>query len=250
MLYILQKEKGEYLDEDVFCIYKLLASNFYNYKYYDWNFINNEIPIFDINTIKNIVPIGDLRFIRAWLNYYYNVQTMAPIEVPKVLRTEEFLQRDYIYISKEKVPDKGSYFLKYVDKLKQFSYIGDLTDIDREKLPNGHYILSNVIQIVSEYRVFVDELKIKAIQHYDGECTVFPNVNTIKKMINMYYLDRDNPSFYCMDVGVTKEGKTIIIEVHPITSVGLYGYCSLDLLTGYKKGIEWYINHKEFNTFS
>lgn len=35
---------------------------------------------------------------------------------------------------------------------------------------------------------------------------------------------------------------TFIIEVHPVTSVGTYGYTGDELIYMYKDGISWYIN--------
>ena len=43
-----------------------------------------------------------------------------------------------------------------------------------------------------------------------------------------------------MDIAVLKNGRTIILEVHPVVSVGTYGYSSSELLNMYKNGIEYY----------
>lgn len=41
---------------------------------------------------SSYIPIGDIPFIEGWLQHNYR-KHMQPIEVPKVLRTDEFLKR-------------------------------------------------------------------------------------------------------------------------------------------------------------
>ena len=39
-------------------------------------------------------PIGDIKFVTKWLQMYTNVTHENPIEIPKYLRTDEFLKRN------------------------------------------------------------------------------------------------------------------------------------------------------------
>lgn len=59
-------------------------------------------------------------------------------------------------------------------------------------------------------------------------------------MIYRYSIVKDRPKSYTMDIAILKEGSTIILEIHPVTSVGTYGYSSIDLLYMYKDGIDFY----------
>ena len=47
-----------------------------------------------------------------------------------------------------------------------------------------------------------------------------------------------------MDIAVLKNGRTIILEVHPVVSVGTYGYSEYALLDMYKNGIQFYTSQR------
>lgn len=69
---------------------------------------------------ENDFPIGTIAFVEECLGIYEN-----PIEIPKYLRTEEFLKREYNICDWTRIPRTGKYFLKDVSKLKAFSDIID-----------------------------------------------------------------------------------------------------------------------------
>ena len=195
------------------------------------------------NDYSDWIPIGTLEYVRTWLKKYKGIEEMKPIEVPEILREEKYLGRSYDIVSFEDLELKGYKFIKDIDKLKQFSFTGDLGNLDKNDesiFVSQNYLISNVVDIMSEYRVFVSDMSIKAIQFYDGDCTVFPNVSLLREMVGKYYLVQDRPKSYTMDIAVLKNGRTIILEVHPVVSVGTYGYSSSELLNMYKNGIEYY----------
>ena len=195
------------------------------------------------NDYSDWIPIGTLEYVRAWLKKYKGIEEMKPIEVPEILREEKYLGRSYDIVSFEDLELKGYKFIKDIDKLKQFSFTGDLGNLDKNDesiFISQNYLISNVVDIMSEYRVFVSDMSIKAIQFYDGDCTVFPNVSLLREMVGKYYLVQDRPKSYTMDIAVLKNGRTIILEVHPVVSVGTYGYSSSELFNMYKNGIEYY----------
>ena len=216
----------------------------------------HQYTITDINTmdyairtgkrrINEIIPVGSLEFVGRFLNSVYGIENMNPIEVPNVLRKDEFLKRKYS-ISDE-VPKLGRFFVKNASRLKAFSYAGSLEHITEEErlkyiLLGDMYQVSELVDIVSEYRVFVHNDKILAINYYDGDCTVFPDISTIRAMVGTYMLDKNRPAAYTMDVAVIRDRGTAILEVHQWVSVGLYGYMfGSDLPYCYKDGLQYYI---------
>lgn len=252
--FVLQTQLHKFEDEDVFTVKKIIdyeANKYFGYSYFTQDYAEIGSPFGGTpNPIgRNVVPIGSLEFVRKWMATYHGYDKMPPIEVPQCLRTDEFLQREYKFYNKENLPKKGYYFIKHVDKLKSFSYLGNLSIFDFNSAPDGNYLISEYIPIIAEYRVFVSKNDIKAIQFYDGDCTIFPNVNTIKKMINKYYLSPDSLFNYTLDVAVTSSDKTVILEIHPVTSVGLYGYTNRDLLYMYIDGYNWYKNHQDYKCY-
>lgn len=60
------------------------------------------------------------------------------------------------------------------------------------------------------------------IRNYCGDFKLFPNVQTICEMVEVY--KHDAPIAYTLDVGVDKTGSTFVIECHDFFSVGLYGF--------------------------
>lgn len=80
---------------------------------------------------------------------------------------------------------------------------------------------SDVINIKSEWRVFVRYGKILDIRHYYGDLGVFYDLNIVKAMIKSYLYC--SPAAYALDIGVTDRGETTAVEVNDGYSMGSYG---------------------------
>jgi len=84
-------------------------------------------------------------------------------------------------------------------------------------------ILSNVVEIISEYRCFVTKGKLIGIQFYQGDFMTYPNIDNIISMINSY---SNCPISYTLDVAVIWQNnhyETVLIECNDGWSVGTYG---------------------------
>jgi len=79
---------------------------------------------------------------------------------------------------------------------------------------------SEPIDIFTEYRCYILDNKILNISRYAGRVDNFPNCDTIRGMIMSY---TTAPIAYSLDVGVTREGDTILVEVNEPLSLGNYG---------------------------
>lgn len=85
-------------------------------------------------------------------------------------------------------------------------------------------ILSEIVDFVSEYRVFVDKRRgIVGMKHYIGDHFIFPDVEVIKKLVDYSNQHPSIPSAYTLDIGVTSDGKTEFIEHNDAWSIGSYG---------------------------
>ena len=82
-----------------------------------------------------------------------------------------------------------------------------------------------MIDIDSEWRVFVFNQTLYGIQNYSGDFTMFPDVKLIKEMIKNY----NNNGAYTLDIGINNDG-TFIIECHDFFSCGLYGFSDYKML--------------------
>jgi hypothetical protein len=211
--------------------------------------INSEIFQQKYNTkLSDNIPLGTIEFTNLYFQKCYNIEKMNPIEVPFCLRTEEFLKRKYSIIKGKDIPKNGNYFLKNVSDLKSFTFCGDLQYffnnkdfpvIENEK----YYQLSESIDILSEYRIYVISGKIYAIAYYNGNPCIFPDIQLINKANIIYSFDKEYPKSYTMDIAITNKG-TCILEIHTLFSCGLYQtVLGTDFLQGYKDAKEYILKH-------
>lgn len=255
MLFLLQTGYKE-LDIDMFILKEELSRQIYIHDSLDITFedLMSNLNVYN----KEAIPVGTLDFVGIWLKEKFNIHNMNPIEVPDELRKERYLKRKYSIIKKEDLPKSGYYFTKYVSKLKEFTHIGQIetlqyTDINKESfLKDGFYQVSEVVDILAEYRVFVQNDEVKYIAWYDGKPVVQLDMNLLLEMIGVYSLSNSRPNSYTMDIAVIKDRGTAILEVHPWVSVGLYGYMFGSYLPyAYRDGLDYYKDiNKEITVYS
>ena len=101
--------------------------------------------------------------------------------------------------------------------------------------PDELYVVSSIIENVqAEYRVFVHRGKILGIKQYDGDPLTEitkQSIERLKQIVGVLSIDNQMPKSYTIDIMAYKNEQTgemdfEIIEVHPIVSVGLYGFDS------------------------
>ena len=179
---------------------------------------------------EHYIPIGSVEFVTAWFKRFHDHKP-KPINVPEEIINFPTMQVDFCgrkvingnHMDLEDL--KGKWFVKSNDHIKGFAL-----PIDRSygELPAGHYQMSELIDIDSEWRAFVYQGKLVGLQNYSGDFELFPNTFTIKQMINAY---KSAPVAYTLDVGVTyAHSTTRIIEVHDFFSCGLYGFADHKIL--------------------
>lgn len=209
--------------------------------------------------LKNAIPVGAIEFVQAHLKEFYGIDHMNPIEVPPELRKPHLLLRNYKIVPYDEIPRNGEFFVKDVSQLKTFSYQGPTeslfgedgysTEMNKEHL----FQVSDVLDILSEYRVIVIEDKIYGIQFYDGEPTIMPTpneINKIKEMVARYSASKSCPKAYAMDVAIVRasneQGRDLaLIEICPAVSFGTYGCRGAFLPKMYELGYRWYLERNE-----
>ena len=207
---------------------------------------------------KEAIPVGTIQFVTAWFSIFTDITQENPIEIPKILRRPEFLKRKYSIRSANEIPEAGTFFIKDASQLKVFSYDGDLThlfyegiwDTPKSELDNALHLdkthlfqVSEVIPIKSEYRVYILGGEIHSISHYNGDPTIFPDVELIRKANNLYATQPDYPKSYTMDVFVNEQG-TGLLELHTLFSTGLYSTIwGSSLLYGLRDAKDYVMNH-------
>lgn len=205
-------------------------------------------------SMANAIPLGTIDFVTAYLNIFCGIEKMNPIEVPQCLRTEEFLKRKYSIVYGKDLPKDGSCFVKNVSTLKEFTFTGSIenmyktSDFVSGKISiknNDLYQVSELLNIQSEYRVYIINGKIYAVAYYDGDATLFPDIKLIQKANLIYSIQKDYPKSYTMDVAICDKG-TAILECHPLFSCGIYQtVLGTDFLYGYQDSMNYL---KYYNT--
>jgi hypothetical protein len=161
-----------------------------------------------------LIPIGSNQFVIDYL--YTNFDKIpVPRNIPEELNTLEYTQRNIITGTKSDIV--GNKFVKSADKIKDFT---EIVYGNTNHVPEGNYIISDLIDIKSEWRTFVYKGKLVGLNNYSGEPTIFPHVGTIHRMIQAF---KSKPVAFTLDVGVNDKG-TFIIEAHDFFSVGFYGF--------------------------
>lgn len=265
MKFLIQKENNEYsLDNHI--LSDLIKSEKWIHEHKDWSLNQffdenkNLVQKESLPDLKDYIPLGDIPFTEAFFHIFYGIEREMPIEIPKILRTNEFLKRKYSIRKPESIPKIGEYFIKDVSQLKQFSYNGEMSyfmydGIMKEPkskfdsaihLKKNHlYQVSEVIPILSEYRIFVLSNEIYSVGNYDGDVKLFPDMELIQKAVNIWSIQKDCPRSYSIDVAITPFG-TAILECHILFSTGIYNtVLGTNFLYGYKDAKDYLLN---FNT--
>lgn len=262
ILFVIERQKE--FDADTEQVFHDLLNQKYLHEvmHADINDFDTDIHYNEKMQINKRIAIGTIPFVERFLQYAHGIPYMQPIEIPDCLKKEEYLLRDYKVVQAKDIPMSGMWFIKDASRLKRFSYCGEMKlfmydgIFDKPKKnetslhlnPEHQFVLSEVIQILSEYRVFVWKDEIKGIQYYDGEPTIMPNENEIKKLQKIvlnYQIDKERPHAYSMDIAVIKKDghrDLALIEIHPFACLGLYGFYSTNLPYMYADGFNYYIN--------
>lgn len=176
------------------------------------------------------IPVGSVEFVTDYMKIH-GIE-YKPINIPKCLQQEEFLGRRYMDDYKGfqlEFADESKWFIKERDRLKGVT--GCLAHMDKRDIQRDtDYIVSDVVDIISEWRVFVHRGKILDMKCYSGDFWGMPSKQNIIKMVEAY---EDAPIAYTLDVAIISDNhpdipikSTVIIELHNYFSCGLYGFDS------------------------
>lgn len=169
---------------------------------------------------KAIIPVGSVQFMLEYFNRWFGF-IPKPVNIPPALRMYEFTKRGTQIINlPQNLNENNSnaiLFIKSNTKLKGFT--GQVVDLTT--LPADEYLVSEFIDLQSEWRGFVHRGELLDLRNYSGNPFNFPNVDIIRNMIEQY---TNAPIAYTIDVAVTNNEQTVIIECHEFFSCGLYGF--------------------------
>ena len=177
MNFILEKD-NDAMETECF-LWKQLLKSAPQHKYFECT--TQDIHSIPIPLHKQYIPLGSIDFTNKCLSKFYNIPKMNSIEIPSCLRNDEFLGRQYKIASAQQIPTAGVYFVKDASDMKRFSFYGDTQNIKPQDInPHNLYVISEVVDIISEYRVYFLHGKIYAIEYYNGDPTVLPDIGYLK----------------------------------------------------------------------
>lgn len=195
---------------------------------------------------EKAIPIGSLQYVQKWMQHFFQIDRLNPMEIPFCLQSDYYLKRKYEIVSYDELPVSGCWFIKDVSEMKSMTHIGNKIDLLKTADPEHIYQCSEYVQnIRAEYRLYFIGGKLENVCNYYGDpaCNIdFDLVLSADKKMKTF----DNyPRSYIMDVMVTPRG-TALIELHPFVGIGLYSTLwGENLLNAYADGIHYL---RYFNT--
>lgn len=177
--------------------------------------------------LKNIVvgSIDGMRLLFRRIN-----KLPQPIDFPDFLFVENLLNREvkqirlneFIEDFKLKLKPK---FVKPVEtKIFDGALISKLSHLNYlNNYGNPLVWVSEPMNIVSEYRIYVHDNQMVYSCNYCGDFKQIPLYSYIEDLISKF---KNSPISYTIDVGILKNGETSIIEFNDFWAIGSYGlYC-------------------------
>ena len=114
-------------------------------------------------------------------------------------------------------------FIKPRERVKLFTgfICSDPDDFRLRRAKNNEPLwFSERVRIVTEWRVYVIDGKVAYRAHYDRDFNVQPDWDVVRDCVDLL---KDTQQNYAIDIGVTPEGTTLVIEVNDGFSIGAYG---------------------------
>lgn len=228
--FAIQKTK-EHLDADsAILVESIDYQKFMGNNDYIYFTVDNVESIDDLSGIEGeIIPIGTVEFVKEFIDKY----NLPSNNFKPLFLNNEFTKHQKVTDSLLDIENALNYnkevFIKPFETFKsdfsdKYGYIFNKEDFhlfeDHKK-----YLISTVENILSEYRIFIFFDKIKGIYNYSGDFTEFLNkehLETIKEMISSVNIVGLNA--YTLDVAILENNNVKLLEIHPFSSCGLYGF--------------------------
>lgn len=116
-------------------------------------------------------------------------------------------------------------FVKPSERSKRFTgfVVSDPTDHRLADVPRGEPVwVSEPVQWVSEWRVYVVRSELRSIAFYDGDPAFSVDRRVIEEGVRLLASDPSMPRSYAVDFGVLADGSTALVEMNDGYSVGAY----------------------------
>jgi hypothetical protein len=220
-----------FLSENCF----IAASGFGQMGYKVIGFVNpRELPLNKYSIVVGGINSVREHFSRLEINQpeIDNPHTCLPKYIGRTICEMSFSDVEEYAILGE--PGTFPFFIKPLIDHKLFTgyVVNSKSDLIQAKLrtkPESMILVSDCIKIVSEYRCFVLNGKLVGCKNYTGDFTVYPDFQIIEYAISDY---NNSPAAYSIDFGITRDGRTLLIEMNDGFGLSSYGlnkltYCKM-----------------------
>lgn len=150
---------------------------------------------------KEIEPINYREVLGEFMGRYSEIVNIKDIRVPCFIKPNKIKAFTGFVVTGNPLLDVGFENMTY-------GYDGDV-------------YMEEVLDIISEYRVYVRRGQIKAIKHYLGDSFLSLDRATVLSCVHKSRCF--NQVAYTLDFGITKDGNTVLIEANDAWSIGNYG---------------------------
>ncbi|HGP8432650.1 TPA: ATP-grasp domain-containing protein [Streptococcus pneumoniae] len=170
----------------------------------------------------------------------YNAQVGAYLQGEEVILyqsfseikelTSEDIVVDYIMETLGEIvniPDNWGKFIKPKAGSKVFTgrVVNGTHDLIGIGLPFDYPIwISEVVEFIAEWRCFVLDGRVLDVRPYTGDYHAQFDASVIDEAISCW---KDAPIAYGLDIGVTRDGRTLVVEVNDGYALGNYGLSPL-----------------------
>ena len=83
--------------------------------------------------------------------------------------------------------------------------------------------ISDLVEFRSEYRSYILQDVVIDVRHYKGDWSLVPNRSIVEDAVALLALKKEAPRAYCLDWGIDRQGRTLLVEMNDSFSVGHYG---------------------------
>ena len=181
---------------------------------------------------RNVLLVSSIDDTKSWFKRMGWIENPEMDTIPMELNDDKFLNRHVEYSTLKEVREYTNFpvFVK-PRTLKQFDagvIDNNLQLLWLSDLPNDTpCLISEVLDIISEYRCYILEGKCVGVYNYLGDVFKFPDPGFINECIKKY---ESAPSAYALDIGITSDwnfkgecNKNVVIECNDFWSLGNYG---------------------------
>ena len=132
------------------------------------------------------------------------------------------------------IPDNWGKFIKPKAGSKVFTgrVVNGTHDLIGIGLPFDYPIwISEVVEFIAEWRCFVLDGQVLDVRPYTGDYHSHFDASVIDEAISCW---KDTPIAYGLDIGVTRDGRTLVVEVNDGYALGNYGLSPLNSINFHK----------------